>query len=120
MNYFNPTNNECLETCKGLENLEFANKIESDDDQEKCRNKCNEDGNTHPYYESGTNICIGNCDTSDAKKFRANDGNVCYSSCAEIPGGEYIYELSYLCYKSISEISESTCQYYYIKANKDK
>lgn len=123
MKYFNPANNECLENCKGLEGFEFANKIASGVTQENCRNKCDESDNTNnQYYDSGTNICIGGCDTNSAKKFHANDGKVCYSSCAEIPGGEYIYEQNYICYKSVSEIPShsSSCQYYYIKANKDK
>ena len=121
--YYNPTNNECLDTCIGLDNLEFANKIVSSVTQEKCRNKCNESGNdNNKYYESGTNICIGSCASSAEKKYHALNDYVCYKSCAEIPGGEYIYEKDNICYKQISDISSGStvCTHYYFKTNGDK
>jgi hypothetical protein len=112
--YYNPNNNECLETCKGLPNLEFANKVTSNTPQ-KCRAACDEEGNSNAYYDYGSNICITGCTQGDAnKKFTINGGKVCYSSCAEIPGGEFIYEASNVCYTSPPS---SSCDYYYIKAN---
>jgi len=60
------------------------------------------------YYEFNSNICLINCPNG---KYYANDvldeNKICYSSCKEIPGGEYIYEVydetnnNYICYKSV-------------------
>ena len=114
--YYNPNNNECLETCKGLPNLEFANKVTSNTPQ-KCRAACDETDNSNKYYDYGSNICITGCTQGDVnKKFTINGGKVCYSSCAEIPGGDFIYEASNVCYTSPPSGS-SSCAYYYIKVN---
>ena len=112
--HFYSDENECLDTCEGLPNLEFANQIDSSFPTRPCQSQCT---NSYPYYDSNTNICIQNCETDGDlnKKYRANDGKVCYSSCAEIPGGDYIYELNYICYKT--NPGSGTCDYYYIKLN---
>ena len=65
------------------------------------------------FSEYGTNKCLDYCDSN---QYRANEdpyGEICFSSCKEIPGGEYIYEgTDGICYKSYS-----SCEAYYKKAD---
>ena len=121
--YYNPTNYECLDTCVGLPNNEFADKIIFQDDDndgindldntKPCKSECDGD----QYYDSGSYICISNCGDNDANKiYHASDGDfakVCYSSCAEIPGGQHIYEKDKICYTS----QPTSCDFYYINTN---
>ena len=122
--FYNPTNHECVDTCKDLQNLEFANQIVAPNTQEECRVDCISNSNTKQYYDYGTNICIQQCtDNDNNKKYTkyATDGSqyVCYSSCAEIPGGTFIYEKGNICYDSPPS-GDVNCAYFYIKANNDK
>ncbi len=122
--YFNPNNNECLDTCKGLPGLEFANQIVAPNTQEKCRSDCTSGSNTYQYHDYGSFICTYNCGYNDKNKLytkHATDGSqyVCYSSCAEIPGGAHIYEKGNVCYDSLPQ-NDADCAYFYIKANGGK
>ena len=92
--YYDPTNNECLETCTNRINLEYAYPTDNTTPQ-KCLNKC-------PYYfETKTNSidscsnpkfinaktkeCLDNCDTSTQYEF----DNFCYPKCTD-PNRNYI------------------------------
>ena len=91
-NYYDQ-NNECLDTCLGKEGLEFANKIDFSTDPTAttpCKSEC--DANQHYIY--GTKLCIDSADCAAINKltFTAETGKVCYNSCAEIPGRNYIYD----------------------------
>ena len=122
--YYDPSTNECLSTCIGLEGKEFSDEInfESTDPAPQptaCKRNC--DGK---FYNYGTKICIDNC----ATKFKKQDTNenICYNSCSEIPGNAYIYEKisttdpneGTICY-SKSEINADgdLCPYYYSKGD---
>ena len=118
--YYDPTNNECLDSCKNLPNYEFAYQVQVSTPVQKCRQKCDlltDASGNHKYYDYDSNICINQCGQNDAnKKVRANDGQICYISCDQIPGGQYIYELNNICYQNYADIP-SNCDYYYIKPN---
>ena len=119
--FYDPTNNECLDTCKGLPNLEFANKINVIDDPQKCINKCDDTSNPiNKYYDYDTNLCIINCGGGNPNYLYLNGvSKICYPSCKEIPNGDYKYESvdqpdnTKICYTSVT--LPSTCQYYYMK-----
>ena len=115
--YFYSDENECLATCKGLPNLEFADAIDNTHPTQPCKAAC---GSTQ-FYDSDNNICFSSCLTGGDpnKKYHAYGGKVCYSSCTQIPEGDYIYESNYVCYKSISQIPNPStyCENYYIKPN---
>ena len=118
--YYDPTNNECLDSCKNLPNYEFAYQVEVSTPVQECREKCDlltDASGNHKYYDYDSNICINQCGQNDAnKKVRAKDGQICYISCDQIPGGQYIYESDNICYQNYADIP-SNCDYYYIKPN---
>ena len=115
--YYNPDTNECLETCKGLPGKEFADKIDTTSTTQPCKNSCGTN-----YHDFGSNICFTTCGNGDINKLYRIDTTdvnkyICFSSCSEIPGGEYKYELNKKCYKSSTDVPSDTCEYYYFKAN---
>ena len=113
--YYNPENNECLDTCKGLPGKEFAEldsllstasiKIY------KCISSCTN------YYDYDSNICLNNCGLGNNNYlYYANSGKICYPSCKDIPGGGYKYEVedsnhAIECYKT----QQASCNYFYLK-----
>ena len=119
--YFNPSNYECLDTCKDLPTNKYDDKIidaENDSDDilvQPCKSECD----NYPYHDSDSNICINQCGDGDTnKKYHANGDKVCYSSCSLIPGGQYIYESDFICYISPpTDPDNDPCPFYYINTN---
>ena len=91
--YFNPSTKECLDTCKGTTNFGFQDILVTSNHQ-GCLSSCDGTGREekNQYYNYDSNICLNHCGADDNKKYHANGEKICYSSCAEIPDGEYIYE----------------------------
>ena len=109
--YYDPTNNECIDSCKGRSNP-FQNPIQTP--AQACISSCQVSGNTNQYYNYDSNICLLNCQGGDNDKLYHKDGGyICYPSCLEIPGGDYIYEFdNYIC-----KNADTGCNYYYVKSN---
>ena len=84
--YYDPSSNECLDTCKGLPGKEFA---ELDSVQSmasfkiyKCISSCPN------YYDYDSNICIDKCGSGNSiYLYYSNGGQICYPSCKDILGG---------------------------------
>ena len=117
--YYDPDTNECLETCKGLVDKEFA--YQYDGSAHECIKSCDSlvssAPNPHSYYDYDSNICLVKCGDNDLnKKYHAMGGQICYKSCAEIPGDIYIYELiginDYKCLKK-TDINDLPNHYIY-------
>ena len=91
--YYDPLNNECLDTCKGRQIYGTQKELDTTTLQ-ICLSNCQENDGAeihHFYYNHDSNICMDYCgkDGSD-KIYHAEDGYICYSSCSEIPG-DYKY-----------------------------
>ena len=118
-NFYDPDNNECVDTCKGRNTNNFQEKITTPlSSASKCLSVC---PTLTPYYDSDSNICLSQCGEGDKNKLyhkSGNDGKICYSSCVEIPDGQFIYESGdgpdFLCYDSTSEI---VCDNYFTKSD---
>ena len=72
----------------------------------KCLNSSSrcDHSSTYKYHDYNSKLCIEKCGKNNEKYiFIANEGNICYSSCAEIPG--------YYRYEGIdeSEVTVKTC-----------
>ena len=122
--YYDPSNNECVETCKGRSTNKFQNELPTSFPSTaatdlKCLNTCPE------YYNYDSNICLNHCGADGSnKKYHANGNKVCYPSCLDIPRGTngfYIYEVAdsgtdgtFTCYDSYTS---SVCTYYYLKSD---
>ena len=122
--YYDPSNNECVETCKGRSTNKFQNELPTSFPSTaatdlKCLNTCPE------YYNYDSNICLNHCGADGSnKKYHANGNKVCYPSCLDIPRGTngfYIYEVAdsgthgtFTCYDSYPA---SGCTYYYLKSD---
>jgi hypothetical protein len=122
--FYNPNNNECLDTCKGLPNLEFVNQITSSSPSNPCKKQCDDpddNSDVNVYYDFDSNICITKCGENNPKYiYHTTSGKMCYPSCTDIPGGSYVYESSEtetdgskICYDS--KPTGNTCNYYYMK-----
>ena len=112
--YYDPDNNECLDSCKGREKNKFQLAYISNPPQE-CLEKC---PNGKLYYDYDSNICLEHCGNDKISYKYHKDGEyICFSSCMEIQEGNYNYEKkdvntdTYSCYKS----PPSYCPYYYLK-----
>ena len=125
--YYDPRNNECLDTCKGLEGLEYAKKIDSTTPIQKCINKCevptdSAPNNQYIYHDYNSNICIKKCGEDNPNNlYHKENDYICYPSCKDIPGDNYKYEIVdsndaniKICYDSISGPGIN-CPYYYMK-----
>ena len=117
--YYDLTNNECLDTCIGRENKEFADKDNNDPKlPKKCINKCGDDNSNNIYYNYGENLCFNTqCNDATLNKFiESGNDKVCYNSCVEIPGRKNIYESESgnICY-TIDELESKDCFFYYAK-----
>ena len=114
--YYDPDNNECLDSCEGRPKYKYQKKNEGSTPME-CLETCPTD--SYQYHDFDSNICIQNCGEGDPnKKVHAVGKYICYTSCSEIPGGEYTYENGGVCYTSSSALT--SCDYFYLKANGDK
>ena len=118
--YHNKATKQCISSCTGeYKYIKTADK--SCNRREDCNfykvdsnsNYLCYDNCPNYYSEYGTNKCLDNCDSN---QYRANEGpyeKICFSSCKEIPGGEYIYEgTNKICY-----YSDPNCEAYYKKAD---
>ena len=96
--YHNKATKQCILSCTG----EYKYLKEADNSCNR-REDCNFYGvdsnsnylcydNCPNYSEYGTNKCLDNCDSNQYRGNEAPYNNICFSSCKEIPGGEYIYE----------------------------
>ena len=113
--YFDPSNNECLETCIGRNNLEYADDIDfssTSSQPTQCKAECD---SSSQHYNYGTKICLDttSCDEGKFTK-KENTKNICYDSCAEIPSSEILYEIGTECYiKTQITDFENDCKYYF-------
>jgi len=118
-NFFDPSNNECLDSCQGRPTYKFQSQLTSTPSSSiSCLNQCpNNNANTSynfPYFDSDSNICLNECGNNDPLKYyHAVSQYICYSSCAEIPGGQYIYENGHVCH--ITQPTVPDCPVYYIR-----
>ena len=115
--YYDQDNNECLDSCEGRTRYKYQKKFTSlPSESIACLDECPSSTNVadnFPFHDSDSNICLSSCGTGDPnKKVNADGQTVCYTSCAEIPGGEYTYEIDGVCHKTTT-----SCNYYYIKTN---
>ena len=107
--YYDPDNNECLDTCKGRAKP-FQNGISTE--TQKCLGSCNENDDDKHNHDFDSNICISNCgDDSSINLYHKEGEKICYPSCLSIPGGQYIYEFD----NNICKASEEECNFYFIK-----
>ena len=111
--YHDPSNNECLDTCKGRTGYgyqeDYTNTPASP--TKACLSECS------GYHNFDSNICLAHCgDDGSNKIYHANGENICYASCSVIPGGQYIYEKDFVCYTS-APTDPNTCDNYYINTN---
>ena len=119
--YYDPYNNECLDTCKGRPIYKYqVGYTTTPTSSIECINNCIDTTDTK-YNNFDSNICLNYCGADDSnKKYHAYDKYLCYSSCLEIPG-DYKYELKstndYICYTQYDDIlsASTNCPYYYIK-----
>ncbi|MBO6244567.1 MAG: hypothetical protein J6O41_08450, partial [Clostridia bacterium] len=115
--YYVPSTNECLDTCIGRDNLEFADYIDFEASSPapaptECKSTCG----SSQHYNFGTKICLDTTTCTTGKFIRRNAPNpkVCYSSCAEIPSGDILYEKGSECYlKTEFSDFEANCPYYF-------
>ncbi|MBO6243494.1 MAG: hypothetical protein J6O41_02865, partial [Clostridia bacterium] len=132
--YYDPDNNECIDTCKGRPSNKFQKEL-SGSTAEECLSNCpfseSVESNNFPYHNFDSNICLKFCgaDGSNNKYHKqiitgSNEDKICYPSCADIPGGTYIYKKEedttnnvYTCYSSYSG---SSCAYYYYENDGSK
>ena len=112
-NYYDPSNNECLDTCEGRNTYKFQEAI-TGTITSACLEVCPQSSPSLPYHNSDSNVCIASC--TGNKKYHINNEYICYSSCAEIPAAEYVYEYNDICYSPPLTISGS-CDYYYTKSD---
>ena len=126
--YHNYGQKECILNCPSLE---YIYKTESDDkvcyrkedcnfvieSTKTCLPSCESLGQ---YHDDNSKSCKSLCGLDDSnKKYYANNGHICYSSCSEIPG-EYIYEDAddangnKICYR---EDEKPNCAAFYKKVN---
>ena len=110
--YYDSTNNECLDTCIGRTGKEFANQITDFSDSTGQPTECITECSTNQFYNYGSKICLSACDPDKYQK--STTDNICYDSCAQIPGGKYIYEseTGNQCYLK-SEKNTENCAIYY-------
>ena len=124
----NNGNKKCLENCPSgtykLNNnkcvtLDQCQFFKGDTCYISCTNVPPEDSTSYNYHNYGSKECIPSCTginiyTKDT--ISSDTDKICYSSCLEIPGGEYIYEVfsspTYICYTSTPS---SNCDFYYKK-----
>ena len=125
-NYYDLSNNECLDSCKGRDTYKFQKKITGTISASiKCLEYCPQDStnaiNNIPFYDSNSNICLSECGQGDSTKmYHAKDGYICYTSCTEIPTGQYLYEYNYICYIDPPTTDGIDCSVYYIKPDGTK
>ncbi|MBO6244481.1 MAG: hypothetical protein J6O41_08010, partial [Clostridia bacterium] len=106
----NPDDN----TCYRKEDCLF---VEETDSSKTCLSSC-----TGKFHDYDSKLCVSGCGSGGSSKlYFASDGYVCYDSCSEIPGREYIYEeadaagaTNKKCYKPGTI---SSCDIYYKKPN---
>ena len=104
--YYDPDNNECLDSCKGRING-FQNKISTA--IQECLSSC---ATPNIYYSFDSNICIDGCGNDGSNNLYEKDGShICYPSCLSIPGGDYIYEFS----GKVCKNSNTGCGNYYLE-----
>ena len=121
-NYYDPDNNECVDTCKERNIYKFQEKITTTlSSASKCLDVCPSNSS---YYDSDSNICLTHCGAGDPSKLYrkfGTDGKICYSSCVEIPDGQYIYEHSdgphFACYDTPPTGDGIDCGYYFTKSD---
>ena len=118
--YFNPENNECLDTCKGLANYEYSIQLSSTTDFKSCIAACPSSTDTtsnYYFHDYNSNICIQKCgDDNPNNLYHLDNEYICYPSCKEIPGGDYKYELEQTNdIKTCHDTIPSSCLYYYMK-----
>ena len=116
--YYDETNNECLDSCKGRYNLEYSDPFDNNHAQ-KCLNKCPnpkyfiskkddssdasiitnyecvDDCPTPKYIDVKTNECLESC--PDSKYYIEQNGNKCYPKCDAENGYIYINNDNYEC-----------------------
>ena len=116
--YYDPTNGECLETCEGRTNLQFAVKNSNENNPKECLNKCP----STMFYDYDSHLCFDKCGVNNVNnKYHAVNGNICYGSCKDIPGGNYIYLIEYSDGSTVSNYKcsnlENDCNLYYTDNN---
>ena len=92
--YFDPANNECLDTCVGRDNLEYALPLDSDNPTRPCISKCpnpryfiNKTDSGIKHYE-----CVKNCSYDASYHFLDIQTNECRSVC---PNHHIVGEICY-------------------------
>ena len=74
------------------------------------------------FYDYDSHLCFGKCGVNNVNnKYHAVNGNICYGSCKDIPGGNYIYLIEYsdgstVSYYKCSNL-ENECNLYYTDNN---
>ena len=129
--YYDPSNNECLDTCKGRPNFGTQKEHTNPLTIQECLSNCEENNGEetiHYYYNYDSNICMDYCGKDGSyKKYHADGGYICYSSCFEIPG-DYKYAKQtqintpspYIDYTCYSSSASSNCPYYYLNSDDSK
>jgi len=119
--YSSPIDNQCLDSCKGLVSYPFANKVDTANPVQVCREICdNTDTSHNKYYDYNSNLCIEKCgDDNIYNLYHAVEKYICYPSCKDI-SNVYKYESldqsdnTKICYESLPD---TDCPYYYMKKN---
>ena len=125
-NYYDPANNECLDTCEGRDPNKFQRRLPNNPTNalsclQQCYDSTATPANNYPFYDSDSNICLVLCGQDDPnKKYHAINDYACYFSCAEISYGDYLYEYNDICYPSLPTGSDINCDSYYTKSDGTK
>ena len=125
--YYDPQNNECLDTCKGRALNKFQEEFPTTQSTSmECKPQCS---GSKKYHNYDSNVCLSKCGADGSnKKYHKYDENICYPSCSDIPNGPYEYEIKdssndvYICYddSSLSDDDTVNCDYYYLKSDGTK
>ncbi|MBO6243495.1 MAG: hypothetical protein J6O41_02870, partial [Clostridia bacterium] len=111
--YYDPQNNECLDTCKGRALNKFQEEFPTTQSTSmECKPQCS---GSKKYHNYDSNVCLSKCGADGSnKKYHKYDENICYPSCSDIPNGPYEYEIKdssndvYICYDDSSLSDDDT------------